>query len=51
MKLPPSGFTIPEKVLTADQDIEECVLKLEKNLYGQKTSRKSMVSTLEEKFD
>jgi hypothetical protein len=50
MKLPPSGFTIPEKVLT-DQDREEYVLKLEKNLYGQKTSRKSMVSTLEEKFD
>jgi len=34
MKLPP-GFTIPGKVLT-DQDRKEYVLKLEKNLYGQK---------------
>ncbi len=34
MKLPP-GFTIPGKVLT-DQERKEYVLKLEKNLYGQK---------------
>jgi hypothetical protein len=34
MKLPP-GFTIPGKVLT-EQERKEYVLKLEKNLYGQK---------------
>jgi hypothetical protein len=34
MKLPP-GFTIPGRILT-DHDRKEYVLKLEKNLYGQK---------------
>ncbi len=34
MKLPP-GFTVPGRVIT-DQDRKDYVLKLEKNLYGQK---------------
>jgi len=38
MKLPP-GFTIPGKVLT-EQERKEYVLKLEKNLYGQKQEKR-----------
>jgi hypothetical protein len=34
MKLPP-GFTVPGKTIT-EQDRKDYVLKLEKNLYGQK---------------
>ena len=48
MKLQP-GFTIPGKILT-DQDRKEYVLKLE-NFFLTKTGRKSLVSTLEEKFN
>ena len=34
MKLP-AGFTLPDRTIT-EQDRKEYVLKLEKNLYGQK---------------
>jgi hypothetical protein len=46
MKLP-AGFTVPERTIT-EQDRRDYVLKLKKNLYGQKTSRKSMVFTSKE---
>jgi hypothetical protein len=45
MKLP-AGFTVPGRTIT-EQDRKDYVLKLEKNLYGQKTSRKSTVPTSE----
>ena len=45
MKLP-AGFTVPGRTIT-EQDRKDYVLKLEKNLYGQKTGRKSMVPTSE----
>jgi hypothetical protein len=34
MKLP-AGFTVPGRIIS-EQDRKDCVLKLEKNLYGQK---------------
>jgi hypothetical protein len=34
MKLP-AGFTVPGRIIT-EQDRKDCVLKLEKKLYGQK---------------